>query len=101
LPPYELIESAAIPESDLNRIKNFARFWELIVNRRLLDIGPAPVFDRFMLLSDSLLAHFGRNWGIAKDELAGAYSLGSTGSLSKASTPRTRTRERGRAVLFW
>jgi len=69
LPPYELIESAAIPASNMDRIKNFARFWELLVNRGLLDIGPAPVFDRFMALSDSLLAHFGRNWGIAKDEL--------------------------------
>jgi len=69
LPPYELIESADIPAFSLDRIKNFARFWELIVNRGLLDIGRSPVFDRFMALSDSLLAHFGRNWGIAKDEL--------------------------------
>jgi hypothetical protein len=69
LPPYELIETAAIPASGLDRIKNFARFWELIVNRGLLDIGPSPVFNRFLLLSDSLLARFGRNWGIAKDEL--------------------------------
>jgi radical SAM superfamily enzyme YgiQ (UPF0313 family) len=69
LPPYEIIETSDIPASGLDRIKNFARFWELIVNRGLLDIGPAPVFDRFMALSDSLLARFGRNWGIAKDEL--------------------------------
>lgn len=66
LPPYELIETSDIPASGLDRIKNFARFWELIVNRGLLDIGPPPVFDRFMALSDSLLAHFGRNWGIDK-----------------------------------
>jgi radical SAM superfamily enzyme YgiQ (UPF0313 family) len=69
LPPYELIESADMPASSLNRIKNFARFWELTVNRGLFDIGPSPVFDRFMSLSDSLLTCFGRNWGIAKDEL--------------------------------
>jgi hypothetical protein len=68
-PPYELIESAALPANCLDRIKNFARFWELIVNRGLIDIGPSPVFDRFMALSDALLARFGRNWGIAKDEL--------------------------------
>jgi len=75
LPPYELIETSAIPASSLDRIKNFARFWELIVNRRLLDIGPSPVFDRFMALSDSLLARFGRNWGIAKDELQEAIQI--------------------------
>jgi hypothetical protein len=68
-PPYELIETADIPASSMDRIKNFARFWELIVNRSLLDIGPAPVFDRFLLLSDSLLARFGRNWGIDKYQL--------------------------------
>jgi len=69
LPPYELIESAALPAHDLDRIKNFARFWELIVNRGLCDIGPAPVFDRFLRLSDSLFARFGRNWGIDKSYL--------------------------------
>jgi len=69
LPPYELLESAALPESDMNRIKNFARFWELVANRRLTDMGPAPVFDRFMALSDTLLARFGRNWGIPKEVL--------------------------------
>jgi radical SAM superfamily enzyme YgiQ (UPF0313 family) len=69
LPPYEVIETSDIPASGLDRIKNFARFWELIVNRGLLDIGPSPVFDRFLALSDSLFARFGRNWGIAKDEL--------------------------------
>jgi hypothetical protein len=68
-PPYEVIETADIPASAMERIKNFARFWELIVNRGLAEIGPSPVFDRFLLLSDSLLARFGRNWGIDKYQL--------------------------------
>jgi len=76
LPPYELIETADIPAASLDRIKNFARFWELTVNRGLLDIGPSPVFDRFMALSDSLLARFGRNWGIDKNELLHTIKLG-------------------------
>ena len=71
-PPYEVIETAAIPAGDLGRIKNFARFWEIIVNRGLAHPGPSPVFDRFMALSDSLSARFGRNWGINKAELAAA-----------------------------
>jgi len=75
LPPYELIETSAIPAYSLDRIKNFARFWELIVNRGLLDIGPSPVFDRFMSLSDSLLARFGRSWGIDKNELQEAIQI--------------------------
>jgi len=73
LPPYEVIETAAMPAAALDRLKNFARFWELIVNRGLIDIrqfcGDSPVFDRFMALSDLLLARFGRNWGIDRQEL--------------------------------
>jgi radical SAM superfamily enzyme YgiQ (UPF0313 family) len=73
LPPYEVMETAAMPAGDLERLKNFARFWELIVNRGLIDIrryyGNHSVFDRFMSLSDSLFIRFGRNWGIDKNEL--------------------------------
>jgi len=68
-PPYEVIETASISFRDLDRIKNFARFWELIVNRGLVDPGPLLVFDRFMVLADSLFARFGRNWGIPKADL--------------------------------
>jgi hypothetical protein len=75
-PPYEVLETAALPAADLDRIKNFARFWELIVNRGVFGgLVPAlfpegePVFNRFMALSDRLLARFGRNWGIDRAEL--------------------------------
>ena len=75
-PPYEVIETAALPPAELDRIKNFARFWELIVNRGLADFNTpvfnedeTSVFTKFMALSDSLLARFGRNWGIDKNEL--------------------------------
>jgi hypothetical protein len=78
-PPYEILETAAIPERDLDRIKNFARFWELIVNRGVFtDIidglfpSEAPVFAPFMALSDRLLERFGRNWGIDRRELRAA-----------------------------
>ena len=70
LPPYEIEETAAVGAADLCRIRNFARFWELIVNRGLVNFAPdEPVFAKFMALSDILFAHFGRNWGIARDEL--------------------------------
>jgi radical SAM superfamily enzyme YgiQ (UPF0313 family) len=70
LPPYEIEETAAVGAANLRRIRNFARFWELIVNRGLVNFAPKePVFDRFMALSDRLFAHFGRNWGINRDEL--------------------------------
>jgi radical SAM superfamily enzyme YgiQ (UPF0313 family) len=74
-PPYEVIETAAMSSHDLDRIKNFTRFWQLIIDRGLmspsqfLENGPASVFNTFLALSDSLLAHFGRNWGIDKYKL--------------------------------
>lgn len=75
-PPYEVTETAALGRDELERLKNFARFWELIVNRghfdvylpRLLPEG-AGAFDRFLALSDRLLARFGRNWGIDRSAL--------------------------------
>ena len=75
-PPYEVIETGALSAAELDSIKNFARFWEVIVNRNpfpdlvqsLLPPGK-PAFDKFMRLSGALLGHFGRNWGIDRAEL--------------------------------
>jgi radical SAM superfamily enzyme YgiQ (UPF0313 family) len=74
--PYEVIETDRLPPEDMEEIKNFARFWELLVNRRpfpelLPELTPPgePVFRRFMGVSQKLFFRFGRNWGIPKDEL--------------------------------
>ena len=72
-PPYEIEETSSMSAVDIGRIKNFARFWELIVNRGLVD-WPSKnvnkdVFKKFLTLSDLLYSRFGRNWGIGKDEL--------------------------------
>ncbi|MDR2377127.1 MAG: B12-binding domain-containing radical SAM protein [Treponema sp.] len=73
-PPYEALSTAVLPQADLDRIKNFARFWEILINRRPfpeISIVPPgkPVFRRFMDISDKLLARFGRNWGIDRQDL--------------------------------
>jgi radical SAM superfamily enzyme YgiQ (UPF0313 family) len=80
-PPYEALETAALPRADLDRLKNFARFWELIVNRdafgAIVDrLFPpkAPVFAPFMELADQLLARFGRNWGLDRRDIQTALS---------------------------
>jgi hypothetical protein len=73
-PPYEVLSTASLPRPGLDRIKNFARFWELIMNRGAFP-DPAlfppgrPVFRPFMDLADRLLGRFGRNWGIDRREL--------------------------------
>ena len=74
--PYEVIETDSLSAADMEKIKNFSRFWELIVNRnpfpellpRLLP-PETPVFSRFMEVSQKLLGCFGKNWGIPKREL--------------------------------
>jgi hypothetical protein len=78
-PPYEVLETAALSAGDLDRLRNFARFWELIVNRgnypdftaRFLPANTSA-FKRFMELADALLARFGRNWGIDREDLKAA-----------------------------
>ena len=74
--PYEVISTDCLCTSSMEKIKNFARFWEQIVNRRpfpelLALIVPSgkPVFNSFMDLSQKLLDKFGRNWGIPRKEL--------------------------------
>jgi len=70
LPPYEIEETSTMSARDLQRIKNFARFWELIINRKLINFKiKQPIFEEFLNLSDSLFAHFGRNWGIDRIKL--------------------------------
>jgi hypothetical protein len=78
-PPYEALETSALSRNDLDRIKNFARFWERIVNRGAFgDLVPVllpegrGVFTPFMALSDWLLGRFGRNWGINRKDLRAA-----------------------------
>ena len=75
-PPYEVIETDCLPKAEMDKLKNFARFWEIIINRRAFpDLLPhltppgEAVFDRFMELSQELYQHFGKNYGIAKQEL--------------------------------
>jgi len=78
-PPYDIFETDALKAAELNRIKNFARFWELVVNRghfddlvpRLVPSG-AGAFAQFMDISDRLLARFGKNWGLDRAELRAA-----------------------------
>jgi hypothetical protein len=73
LPPYEVLETSTMTANDIRHLKNFARFWELLVNRGLIHYGEnVPVFENFMALSDSLFARFGRNWGIDKEKLRAA-----------------------------
>jgi hypothetical protein len=81
-PPYEVLGTSTMSAPDLQRIKNFARFWEVLVNRYnifsdntlsntagTVFSGSSEIFNNFLDLSDYLYAKFGQNWGIDKDKL--------------------------------
>jgi len=72
--PYEVLSTGQIDAATMQRIKRFARYWDLIANSgrfpralpRLL--GDAP-FSRFMAFADSLYASTRRTHGLAVEEL--------------------------------
>jgi radical SAM superfamily enzyme YgiQ (UPF0313 family) len=77
--PYEVLQTAALPFKDVQRIRRFARFFDLIANSGrfpetapLIWQGAPSPFAAFMGFSDWLHARLGRNFGIALDRLAEA-----------------------------
>lgn len=75
-PPYEILENRLIPFTDMQRLRRFARYWDLVGNsgnfRDSLHLiwrhQPSP-FAAFMELSDWLFAHVGRTDSIALPRL--------------------------------
>jgi len=72
--PYEVISTGLIDASTMQRIRRFARYWDLIANSgrfpRTLPIllGRTP-FDRFMALADWLYATTQRTHALPNEEL--------------------------------
>ena len=73
-PPYEILENKLIDRPTMDRLKRFARYWELIANRGNfkeslpLILGDSP-FARFMNFSEWLHNQIGRDYGIPLREL--------------------------------
>lgn len=76
-PPYEVLATAALPYEDVQRIRRFARFHDLVVNsgrfpetsRLVLDRSESP-FRAFLDLSDRAYARIGRAFAIPLEGLA-------------------------------
>src|SRR5204862_3416548 len=71
-PPYEILKTKLIDFAGMQRLRRFARFWDLIGNSgnfiettHLLWSDGASPFIRFLQLSDWLHEHLGRSDGIA------------------------------------
>ncbi len=64
-PPYEILETAALPAPTLSRLKRFARYWELVANSGNF-VGTLPLllgdrpFQNFLDWSDWLWARTGQ-----------------------------------------
>ncbi|MDB5297339.1 MAG: rimO 2 [Phycisphaerales bacterium] len=79
--PYEVLATAAVPFADVQRMRRFARFWDLVANSGnfarttplLWGGGAGPVvspFAAFLRFSDWLFGRVGRNHAIALPALA-------------------------------
>lgn len=71
-PPYGILRNRLMDAATVQRVRRFARFWEIIANRGLFP-GTLPMilgckdspFDAFMALSDWMHARFGRDYAIS------------------------------------
>ncbi len=75
-PPYEVLQTAAMDFSTVQRLRRFSRYWDLIANSgNFVETTPMiwgnrSAFWSFLSLSDWLYARLGRNHAIALPRLA-------------------------------
>ncbi|WCJ57836.1 DUF4080 domain-containing protein [Fontisphaera persica] len=76
LPPYEILENRLIPFPEMQRLRRFARYWDLVGNsgnftetRALIWRGQPSAFAAFMAFSDWLFERVGRTDSIALPRL--------------------------------
>jgi hypothetical protein len=75
--PYEILRTRLIEFDEMQRMRRFARYWDLLSNSGnfrdtlpMLWADGASAFERFSELSERLYARVGRNHGIALQDLA-------------------------------
>ena len=75
-PPYDILKNNLIDFATMQRLKRFAKYFDLVCNRGHfisfvpLLIGAAPPFERLLALSDWLYLRTGRTHAIALNRLA-------------------------------
>lgn len=76
-PPYEILQNKLIPFADMQRLRRFAKYWDLVGNSGnfvetcpLLWSGHASPFQNFLRFSDWLFARLRRTDTIALARLA-------------------------------
>jgi radical SAM superfamily enzyme YgiQ (UPF0313 family) len=75
-PPYEVLQTSSIDFATMQRLRRFARYWDLVSNSgNFLESAPliwkdASPFARFLHFSDWIFARCSKNYGIALHRLA-------------------------------
>jgi radical SAM superfamily enzyme YgiQ (UPF0313 family) len=75
-PPYEILQTGTIDFATRQRLRRFARYWDLVANSgNFLQAAPliwqtGSPFERFLHFSDWLFARTGKNHAIALHRLA-------------------------------
>jgi radical SAM superfamily enzyme YgiQ (UPF0313 family) len=88
-PPYEILQNRLIDFATMQRLRRFARYWDLVGNSgNFIETTPliwrdAPPFASFMKLSDWLYARTGRTDSIALARLAELLFEFLTGELKQ------------------
>jgi len=91
-PPYDIVQNKLIPFADMQRLKRFARYFDLVYNSgNFVDLskvilGDDGAFDNFLAFSDWLYAKTRQTHAIALNRLAELIFnyLTTKGSMSKA-----------------
>jgi hypothetical protein len=76
-PPYEILQTGLVDFTSMQRMRRFARYWDLIANSgNFIDSTPLiwgdrSPFDSFLGFSDRLHERLGQTHAIALERLAG------------------------------
>jgi radical SAM superfamily enzyme YgiQ (UPF0313 family) len=92
-PPYEILQTTAIDFPTMQRLRRFARYWDMVSNSgNFVETAPliwadgAP-FARFLHFSNWLFARTGKNHGIALTRLSELIFDYLTGELNQPPRP--------------
>jgi radical SAM superfamily enzyme YgiQ (UPF0313 family) len=75
-PPYEILQTGAIDFGMMQRLRRFARYWDLVSNSgNFMESGPLiwggeSPFARFLHFSDWIFSRVGKNHGISLQRLS-------------------------------
>jgi len=75
-PPYEVLQTSVISQPDMQRLRRFARYWDLVANSgnfvesTPLIWGAGSPFEEFLAFSDWLYSAAGQTSGIALKRLS-------------------------------